>query len=54
MAFHLHHLELVGRVLHNTGYHKTDAADLAAARSALSEAHVTAPASRLAPNSLAN
>jgi hypothetical protein len=32
VAFHLHRLKLVGRPLHATGYHKTDAADLAAGR----------------------
>jgi hypothetical protein len=47
VAFHLHRLKLVGRALHQAGYHKTDAADLAAARSGLSEARVTALATRL-------
>ena len=47
MAFHLHRLKLVGRALHRAGYHKTDAADLAAARSGLSDIRVTALATRL-------
>lgn len=47
MAFHLHRLKLVGRALQEAGYHKTDAADLAAARSNLSDVRVTALAMRL-------
>lgn len=47
MAFHLHRLKLVGRALHAAGYHKTDAADLAAARLRLSQNDVTTLAGRL-------
>jgi hypothetical protein len=52
VAFHLHRLKLIGRALHQVGYHKTDAADLAAARSGLSEARVTALATRLGVESV--
>jgi hypothetical protein len=36
VAFHLHQLKLVGRALLDAGYDKTDAADLAAAKTPLS------------------
>jgi hypothetical protein len=40
VAFHLHRLKLVGQPLHRAGFHKTDAADLSAARVPLSQGDI--------------
>jgi hypothetical protein len=47
VAFHLHRLKLVGAALHRAGYHKTDAADLAAGRVPLGFPEITALAAAL-------
>jgi hypothetical protein len=47
VAFHLHRMKLVGRALHQAGYHNADAADLAAARTLISQSFLEELARRL-------